>query len=202
MNNLDHFYNADITHFSKNYFSYLEKLFKGIDHYQIKIFVEKLIQARHEGKNIFFIGNGGSAATASHFANDIAIGTKSYKKPFKAISLTDNQAIISAIGNDYGFEFIFSKQIENFGNNNDLLIAISASGNSLNLINAFKIAKSKNIKTISITAFDGGKIKDMADNNIHIPTGSGEYGPAEDIHMILAGLVGSFLIRFVLDENK
>ena len=116
--------------------------------------------------------------------------------------MTDNQAIISAIGNDYGFEFIFSKQIENFGNNNDLLIAISASGNSLNLINAFKIAKSKNIKTISITAFDGGKIKDMADNNIHIPTGSGEYGPAEDIHMILAGLVGSFLIRFVLDENK
>tara|TARA_Y100001968_G_C19436828_1_gene760192 strand:- start:2381 stop:2986 length:606 start_codon:yes stop_codon:yes gene_type:complete len=201
MNNLDKFFTDKFQDFSKSYFNYLEKIFSTISHQEIENLVNILIEKRKENANIFFIGNGGSASTASHFANDIAIGTKSSKNPFKAISLTDNQAIITAIGNDYGFEYIFSKQIETLGKENDLLIAISASGNSPNLIQAIDYCHKKSINTFSLTSFDGGKLKTLAENNIHIKTELKEYGPAEDLHMILAGLIGSYLIRYVLAEN-
>ena len=143
------------------------------------------------------MGNGGSAATASHFANDLSIGSDSYEKPFRAISLTDNQAIITAISNDFGFEDVFVKQLRVLGRPGDVAVAISASGNSSNLLAAFAYAKTVGIKTIAITAFDGGKLKNIADEGIHVPTGPREYGPAEDAHMVLDHLVGAYLMRLV-----
>ena len=145
----------------------------------------------------FFIGNGGSTATASHFANDIAIGTNSYDKPFRSVSLTDSNAIITAVGNDFGFKEIFVRQLRVLGRAGDVVVAISASGNSPNLIRAFDYAKSIGIKTVAITAFDGGKIKQMADEGVHVPTAPKEYGPAEDAHMVLDHLVGAYLMRFI-----
>mgnify|MGYP001309071793 CR=1 FL=1 len=200
MNDLDIFFNKDIKKFAQSYFNHLSNIFDKINLENIEAFSKQLISCSEKNTNIFFIGNGGSAATASHFANDIAVGTKSKNKPFRAISLTDNQAILSAIGNDYGYEYIFKKQLQVYAKKGDMLVSISASGNSKNLINAVEYCNKNNINTFSLTSFDGGILKKISNYNLHIPTKVGEYGPAEDLHMIIAGLVGSYLIRYVKKE--
>ena len=197
MNNLDRIFTSDPVSFADAYLGYLTEVLKSIDRNAIGKFTKTLLDARERGASIFFIGNGGSASTASHFANDIAVGTNSYAKPFRAISLTDNQAIITAIGNDFGFDEIFSRQLQLLGKQGDIVVAISASGNSKNLLKAFEYAKENEIKTVAITGFSGGAMKEMADEGIHVPTGSKEYGPAEDAHMILDHLIGNYLLRFI-----
>ena len=197
MNNLDRIFTKDPVAFAGAYLDYLTSVLKTIDTREIGQFIETLLDARERGATIFFIGNGGSAATASHFANDIAIGTNSYEKPFRAVSLTDSNAIITAVGNDFGFEEIFVRQLRVLGRPGDVVVAISASGNSPNLIRAFDYAKSIGIKTVAITAFDGGKMKQIADEGVHVPTAPKEYGPAEDAHMVLDHLVGAYLMRFI-----
>jgi D-sedoheptulose 7-phosphate isomerase len=197
MNNLDRIFTSDPVSFADAYLGYLTEVLKSIDRNAIGKFTKTLLDARERGASIFFIGNGGSASTASHFANDIAVGTNSYAKPFRAISLTDNQAIITAIGNDFGFDEIFSRQLQLLGKQGDIVVAISASGNSKNLLKAFEYANENGIKTVAITGFSGGAMKEMADEGIHVPTGSKEYGPAEDAHMILDHLIGNYLLRFI-----
>lgn len=197
MNNIDRFFTRDVATFANSYLSYLTEVLKAIDVTEIARFVQTLLDARERGAAVFFIGNGGSAATASHFANDLAIGTNSFEKPFRVIGLTDNQAIITAIGNDFGYQDIFVRQLQVLGRSGDVIVAISASGNSPNLLRAFEYAKTAGIKTIALTAFDGGKMKIMADEGIHVPTAPKEYGPAEDAHMVLDHLVGAYLMRLV-----
>jgi D-sedoheptulose 7-phosphate isomerase len=197
MNNIDRIFTKDPEAFAGAYLEYLGSVLKTIDVREIGQFVQTILDARERGATIYFIGNGGSAATASHFANDIAIGTNSYDKPFRAVSLTDNQAIITAIGNDFGYEDIFVRQLQVLGRKGDVVVGISASGNSPNLIKAFEYAKSVGIKTVAITAFDGGKMKPMADEGVHVPTALKEYGPAEDAHMVLDHLVGAYLMRAI-----
>lgn len=197
MNNLNSIFTKDPVAFAGAYLEYLSNVLKEIDTGEIGRFIQMLLEARERGATIYFIGNGGSAATASHFANDLAVGTNSYDKPFRAISLTDNQAIITALGNDFGYEEIFVRQLRVLGIAGDVVVGISASGNSPNLIRTFEYAKSAGIKTVAITAFDGGKMKQMADQCIHVPTPPKEYGPAEDAHMILDHLVGAYLMRIV-----
>ena len=197
MNILDRIFTKDPVTFAGAYLDYLTSVLKTIDAREIGQFIETLLDARERGATIYFIGNGGSTATASHFANDIAIGTNSYDKPFRAVSLTDSNAIITAVGNDFGYEEIFVRQLRVLGRAGDVVVAISASGNSPNLIRAFDYAKSIGIKTVAITAFDGGKMKQMADEGVHVPTAPKEYGPAEDAHMVLDHLVGAYLMRFI-----
>jgi D-sedoheptulose 7-phosphate isomerase len=196
-NNIDRFFTLEPATFAAAYIKYLQSILGSLDTAEISRFIGTLLAARDRGATIFFIGNGGSAATASHFANDLAIGTNEYEKPFRAVSLTDNVPLITAIGNDFGYEEVFVRQLRILGKKGDLLIAISASGNSANLLRAFEYAQASGIKTIAITAFDGGKMKALADDGIHVPTGLKEYGPAEDTHMVLDHLVGAYLMRFV-----
>ena len=196
-NNIDRFYSADPEVFAKRYIDYLTTVLKNIDTKEIGIFTKTLLEARTRGATIFFVGNGGSSATASHFANDLAIGCNDYDKPFRVISLNDNIPILTAIGNDFGYEEIFVRQLQVYGNRGDVIVGISASGNSQNLINAFEYAKSVSIKTVALTAFDGGLMKTLADEGIHVPTDLKEYGPAEDAHMVLDHLIGSYLMRFI-----
>ena len=199
MNNIDQIYSESlsINDYSKSYIDYLSSVLNNISLTDIEKFVEVLLEARERESSIFFIGNGGSAATASHFANDIAIGTRTYEKPFRAISLCDNQAVITAIANDDGYEEIFSQQLQVLLKMQDVVVAISASGNSPNLLDAIDTAKKMNAITVGISAFDGGKMKEMVDVSIHVPTEKGEYGPAEDAHMVLDHLVSSYLMRLV-----
>ena len=143
MNHLDKIFNGKILEFSELYLTHLKDIFDSLNLNDIEILSQKLLESREKGSTIFFIGNGGSASTASHFANDISIGTKSFKKPFRAMSLTDNQAIITAIGNDYGYQNIFVDQIKNYSNPGEFLVAISASGNSENLIKSIEYCNKK-----------------------------------------------------------
>ena len=196
-NNIDLFYSSDPEVFAKNYLDYLCKVLQEVSLKDIATFIESLLIAREKGSSIFFAGNGGSAATASHFANDISIGTNDYRKPFRAISLSDNIAILTALGNDFGYEEIFVRQLKVLGKKGDVLVCISASGNSQNLLNAVDFAKQVDIKTIALTSFDGGKLKKMADEGVHVPAEMKEYGPAEDVHMVLDHLVSAFLMRYI-----
>jgi len=197
MNNLEVMFTEDIERYSKSYFGYLKQIFDQIDLSEIKKFVEVILDARESAATIFFIGNGGSAATASHFANDLAFGTNDYDKPFKVMSITDNVPVLTALSNDYGYDEVFVRQLRVYGKKGDVLVGISASGNSPNLLSAFEYALTTGIKTVALTAFDGGKMKEVAELGVHVPTGMKEYGPAEDVHMILDHLVGTYLMRLI-----
>jgi len=199
MNKIDEIFNnsTSVSDYSKSYFEYLNNVLSGISLNAIDNFVKIILEARERGSSIFFIGNGGSAATASHFANDIAIGSREFDKPFRVISLCDNQAVITAIANDDGFEKIFSQQLRVLLKKQDVVVSISASGNSPNLIHAINTTKKMGAISVGISAFDGGKMKEIVDFSLHVPTEKGEYGPAEDAHMVLDHLVANYLMRYV-----
>lgn len=198
MNMIERIYSEDSgpAGFARRYFDYLGEIMSKMDTGQIAAMIEAMIQARERGAKIFFVGNGGSAATASHFANDIAIGTRSWDKPFKALSLCDNVAVLSAVGNDDGYDQIFVQQLTILMEKNDLLVAISASGNSPNVIKAVEYANANGGITIGLTGFDGGELKKAASMNVHVPSSKGEYGPVEDMHMVLDHLVGAYLKQY------
>jgi D-sedoheptulose 7-phosphate isomerase len=197
MNNIDRIYTADPVNFARSYLEYLQTVLRRIEPAEIGLFIRTLLDARERAATIFFIGNGGSAATASHFANDLSIGTNEYDKPFRAISLTDNVAVITALANDFGYEEIFVRQLRSLARAGDVLVGISASGNSPNLLKAFEYAQTAHIRTVAITGFDGGRMKAVADQGVHVPTALKEYGPSEDAHMVLDHLVSAYLMRFV-----
>ena len=199
-NQLDRLFTPDAAAFTQAYFGYLKEVLDGIDPGAVARFVTTLLDARRRGAMVFFIGNGGSASTATHFANDLAIGTKASGAPFRVLSLTDNVSVLTALANDCGYDDVFVRQLNALGRPGDVLVAISASGNSPNLIKAFELAAKTGIHTVAITAFDGGRLKAMADEALHVPTGPKEYGPAEDAHPVLNHLVAAYLMRCVKNE--
>lgn len=192
--------NKDITNtqeFIKNYLEYNSSIMQSLDYAALEKFVDLILNSRGKGQSIFFIGNGGSASTATHFVNDITLGSRQFDDPFRCISLCDNQACITAIGNDDGYENIFLQQLQTLFKEGDILVAISASGNSQNLLTAADWIKTKGGFMVGLTSFDGGALQEKSDLNIHVPAVKGEYGPAEDIHMMICGLVGTLLrIKF------
>jgi D-sedoheptulose 7-phosphate isomerase len=187
--------------FARGYLEYLTRVIGTLDIEEIEAFIRALLDARQRDAHIFFIGNGGSAATASHFANDIAVGCRSWHRPFRAMSLTDNVPVMTAIGNDYGYEDIFVLQLKSLMQAGDVVVAISASGNSPNIVKAIEYANDNAAITIGLTGFDGGKLRRIARSSVHVPTAKGEYGPVEDIHMVFDHLVGAFLMRLCAAEK-
>ena len=142
----------------------------------------KLIISISKKNRVYCIGNGGSASISNHFVCDLVKGMN-YKKKFNMISLSSNIEIISAISNDISYEEIFSFQIAKYGEKNDLLIAISSSGKSKNIINAIKEAKKKSMTVVSLTGFNGGNALKLSDFNINI--NSNNYGVIEDMHSFI-----------------
>lgn len=198
MNNLDRIFSEKpaAEAYAQSYVEYLSTVLAKLDFKAIAQFAEILDSARLAGHKIFFIGNGGSAATASHFANDLQVGpTKDTKKSFKAIALTDNNAIMTCIGNDFGYDDIFRRQLEVLMEKGDIVVALSASGNSPNIIKAVEFAKSQGNTVVGLSGFDGGQLKKLSDCNINIETPKAEYGPVEDGHMVLDHLVSTYLMR-------
>ncbi|MBF0422299.1 MAG: SIS domain-containing protein [Magnetococcales bacterium] len=179
--------------FARSYLDHLCAILRRMDPAAIAAFIDVILQARNTEHTIFFIGNGGSAATASHFANDLAVGTRSARQPFRAISLTDNVPILTAIANDYGYEETFVRQLHYLLHPGDVVVGISASGNSPNVLKAIDYANASGAHTVGLTGFDGGRLRHMVETAVHVPTNAGEYGPVEDAHMILDHLVGGFL---------
>ena len=151
----------------------------------IKTFVEMLIEVYNNDKNIYIFGNGGSAATASHFCGDLVKGVSyGLHKRFRAICLNDNMPALMAIANDISYDHIFIEQLKNFLNSDDIVIGISGSGNSVNVVTALEYAKNKGAKTVAICGYSGGKIKEIADLSIHAEINDMEI--SEDIHNLIA----------------
>ncbi len=196
MNNIERIFSESnsCADYARGYFSYISTLFGRIDFESIGRFADLLDEARQAGNQIFFMGNGGSAATSAHFANDLGKGAcVKGKAPFKAISLADNVPLVTAIANDEGYEKIFVMQLQNILNAGDVVVGISASGNSPNVITAIKYANSKGAKTVGLTGFSGGELKKVVQLPVHIETPAGEYGPVEDFHMVIDHLVTTYL---------
>ena len=193
---------TDAAGFARRYLDYLTEIIAAIDTAAIAAFAKELLDARDRDARIFFIGNGGSASTASHFANDVAIGSKTWERPFRAISLADNAAVMTAIANDDGYAEIFTQQLRALMSPGDVVVAISVSGNSPNVVAAVEYAKGHGARIVGLTGFSGGRLAELADINVHVPTESGEYGPAEDVHMIFDHLVGTYLALHCRDPKR
>ena len=146
---------------------------------------ELLLDCYRRGSTVFMLGNGGSAATASHFACDLAKGTQVIGLPaFRVISLCDNVPLMSAWANDTNYERIFAEQLATLIRPDDIVIAISASGNSPNILAAARMARQSNAITLALTGQDGGKLSRLADFTIYVPSQSIEQ--VEDAHLVIA----------------
>lgn len=178
--------------FAKKYFDRLSDVFNKINTDKLDELFITLEKCRKFKKNIFLIGNGGSSSTAAHMQNDINFDVfkkSKTKTPLRLINLSDNTPSITAIANDLSYEDIFNKQIQIYGNRNDMLLIISASGNSKNLIKAAKTSKKMGIKSFGLLGFDGGVLKKICDNYLLVPSDKGEYGIVEDIHLIINHII-------------
>ncbi len=184
-----------------NYFNLLKQSVDGLDRSAIESFIDLLLEARKNGNNIYIMGNGGSAATASHFTCDFNKGL-SYKKDirFKMICLNDNIATMLAYSNDLGYENVFEEQLKNFLKKDDVVIGISGSGNSKNILNAVEYANELGAKTVGLTGFDGGKLKDIVDVSIHADINNMQV--AEDVHMMICHMLYSVMSPILETENK
>ena len=177
----------------RNYSSRVNSALNHVNFNELESALRVILSTSKIGGRVWLIGNGGSAATSSHFATDLNRCTSEDGQPLKAISLCDNTGLITAIGNDFSFQDIFIKQLQNLGEKGDLLISISASGNSINLIKAVEFAKTCSINTLSLVGFDGGVLRKLSDNSIYVQTDIGDYGVAEDCHSIICHYISSKL---------
>ena len=172
-----------------NYQKRLNNALSNFDFESIQTLVEAVLETRQRAGTIFVAGNGGSASTAQHYAVDWGVGSRIENPPVRVLSLADNLASITSTGNDLSFVEIFSRQLRNLAKSGDLLVVISASGNSPDLLEAVASAKLLGVKTVSVTGFDGGRLKSMTDLSIHMSTEVGDYGVAEDLHLMLGHAV-------------
>lgn len=189
-----------LANFAKNYFLNLKKDLDSFDFADLEKATKLIWQTYSASKALFFIGNGGSAATASHMANGFAKGMTGFTgnapwPRFRAISLTESVATFTAWANDVSFEDIFSEQLRNLGKSGDLLVAISASGNSLNIIKACQTAKSLGMKVFGLSGFTGGKLSKIADVSLVII--DNDYGRVEDIHLMIHHVITEYFYELL-----
>jgi D-sedoheptulose 7-phosphate isomerase len=184
----------------QNYIVELQKTCEQLPFNRLEDMIAVLHEARINGRHIFIMGNGGSASTASHFVADLAKNTRKSGWPsFKVIGLTDNMAIFSAYANDEGYESVFAQQLANLVHPADIVIAISASGNSKNVLRAVDLANQMKARTIGLTGFDGGQLKNLVDLHLHVPSNCIEH--VEDIHLMMEHLTCKIL-REMAQESE
>jgi D-sedoheptulose 7-phosphate isomerase len=175
---------ATDTYIVENYLSRLSKAIEELPREPVQKTIDILREARKNKKMIFLFGNGGSASNASHTVNDLIKNTRTAGEPdFRILALNENTATITAYGNDYGYDTIFEGQLRSYANPGDVVIAMSTSGNSPNVIKALQAAREMGLTTIGLTGAMGGKMKDMVDVCVHAP--SNWNGIIEDCHMVL-----------------
>ena len=183
-----------------NYITLLQQTIDQLPKDKIVRVIDLLYSARFSGRQVFIMGNGGSASTASHFVCDLSKNTRREGWPrYKVIGLSDNMAVFSAYANDEGYENVFCEQLANLLLPDDIVIAISASGNSKNVVNAIQYAKDQNAFTIGFTGFDGGILSTLVDINLHINSDIIEH--VEDLHLVLEHMIIKSLKERVQSES-
>tara|TARA_Y100001935_G_scaffold242774_1_gene233519 strand:+ start:621 stop:1244 length:624 start_codon:yes stop_codon:yes gene_type:complete len=195
----------NISQFSLSYIDYLKKLFLRINLKEISKLEKEFLELRKKKSTLYVFGNGGAASTAITISNDLGFDVmkkSKNKNTFKIICLNDNPSVITAIANDTGYENIFLNQLKIHFKKNDKILILSASGNSKNLVNAAKWVKSKKGKIISILGFDGGLIKKLSNVCVHIKSEKGDYGPVEDIQLIVNHILAHWFQVKLKNNNK
>ena len=180
--------------FAESYRSLVTRTLSQIDSQKVAQAVDWLREARDEGKHVFVCGNGGSASTASHFACDIVKGA-SYKqhKRFRMMALTDSLPTLTAYSNDVSYDCVFAEQLKNFAQPGDVVMALSGSGNSPNVLRAVEYANSIGCRTIGLTGRNGGKLGPISQLNISIE--ESHMGRIEDVHMIICHMIGYYFME-------
>lgn len=179
----------------KGYCAALKKALESLDIKAIESLSKDIRVAWKKGKQVFLCGNGGSAANAVHIANDFLYPiAKSGGKAIKVNALTANTAVLTCLGNDIGYESVFSRQLETLAAKGDVLLALSGSGNSANIIKAIKTAKSLGMKTWGILGYDGGKCLKIADRSVHIKLNDMQI--VEDMQLA----VGHMIMRSIMKD--
>ena len=177
-----------LVDFAAGYRSLLSSALDRIDNHQVALAIDWLRQARDQDSQIFVCGNGGSASTASHLVGDLVHSASlGVAKRFRAICLNDSVPAITALANDESFLRVFEFPLENFARRDDILIVLSGSGNSANLVQAVCKAKSIGCKSIAITGRDGGKLGGLADLHLNIP--EQHMGRIQDAHMAVCHMI-------------
>ena len=185
-----------IKPFVKDYLTRLKQILDDIDVDVISDIVDTLEETIENKSRIYILGNGGSAATASHMVNDLGAGLRRRDViNFDVTSLGDNSSVVTAIANDIGYENIFYMQMKGHINADDVVVAISCSGESPNIIKAVDYAKDLGCKIIGVTGFNGGYLKKISNINFHVDAPEGEYGLVEDAHMISDHIIYSYYIQ-------
>ena len=186
----------EINSFVENYLAKLKLILDKIDPNDVSRIIDALERTIDNKAKIFIMGNGGSSATASHMASDLGAGLRRRDiVNFDVVSLGDNSSVITALANDIGYENIFYMQLKGLIGPDDVIIAISCSGNSPNIIKAASYAKDIGCQVIGITGFDGGQLKKTSNISFHIDTSKNEYGLVEDAHMILDHIIYSYYVQ-------
>jgi D-sedoheptulose 7-phosphate isomerase len=178
------------------YLSRFHELLQRLDVAAFERVVEHLRRTRDADGTVYVAGNGGSASTASHWANDLGKATKASGRAFmRVMCMSDNVSWLTALANDEGYERVFSGQLENFAGPGDMLVVISASGNSPNLIRAVELARDRQVVTVALLGFDGGALKELVDESLWLPSDIGEYGPVESGHTVVCDILTTCLMR-------
>jgi D-sedoheptulose 7-phosphate isomerase len=178
----------------ENYLALVKDTIDKLDRSQIEKTAEAFMRVYEAGKTIYIFGNGGSAASATHACGDFVKGASyGLEKRFKVMSLVDNLPALMAIANDISYDDIFIEQLKNFLQPGDLVIGISGSGNSVNVVKAMEYAKQKGVQTIAFCGYKGGKIKEIADISVHSVAMDMEV--AEDIHMMVFNVIKKEVMR-------
>ena len=186
--------------YAKKYFSNLINIINDIDIEELNKVADVFVDAYKNDRKVYIMWNWWSASTASHYACDFNKWTScEWKKRFRFVSLNDNIAHFTAIANDISYDYIFSEQLKNILLPEDLVVTISASWNSKNVIKALEYAKSKWSKTVAIVWFSWWKALKIADISLHVK--SSEYWPVEDLHMIFDHLISTYFKKLI-NENS
>jgi D-sedoheptulose 7-phosphate isomerase len=186
----------DVRQIAAEHLRALRTLLSDLDLGMVERIVEHLRSARDSAGTVYVAGNGGSAATASHWVNDLGKATKrSGHRPMRVMCLSDSSPWLTALANDEGYDEVFSGQLENFAQDGDVLVVISASGNSPNLVRAVEVADECGALTIGFRGFDGGALKNVVDEYVWLPTERGAYELVEDGHAVLCHILTSCLAQ-------
>jgi len=178
--------------FADTYLEAFVSALRGLDRAALGTIMKVLADARTQGKEVFVAGNGGSAAIANHFECDVTKGTVVEGHPvLRSRSLVANQSMLTALANDLGYDAVFEKQVEYFGQQGDVLVLVSSGGNSPNVVNACRAARERGLVTVALVGFAGGRLKDIADHVLHVPVDN--YGIVEDTHQAVVHLISQFL---------
>ena len=185
---------------AQHYIDLVKSTLDALDPKALEALVEAFHTTYEKGGNIYTMGNGGSGASASHAAGDFLKGASyGLDKRFRMICLNDNLPSMMAIANDIGWESIFVEPLKNFLSPNDLVIGISGSGNSKNVVNALEYANAHGATTVAMSGFKGGKISEIATINVHAPVMDMEV--TEDVHMVIFNIVKKQMMARLMGDN-